>query len=96
MSNRERNSYDLKTLAHVIEQGTGAPENVPVLRSDLLDGLQRFLASQYKAHSILLSSGYYDALSEADAVLDTTPGLREFVDAMQHGCHAAAYVASTA
>jgi len=95
---RERNSYDLLTLAHVMDDSTGAPEIVdrsPVLRSDIIDGLQRFLAKKNEAARLVEACGYYDVIADADAILAETPGLREFVEAMERAAHATAHVVGT-
>jgi len=98
MTNRERNSYDLKTLAHVMDDGTGAPEIIDtavVLRSDIVDGLQKFLAKKNEAARLVEACGYYDVIADANAILADTPGLREFVEAMERSAHATAHVIGT-
>ena len=98
MAERERNSYDLKTLAHVMEDSAGIPEHVdrsPVLRSDIIDGLQRYLAAQAKAHEVLQASGYFELLADAKAILEDNPEHGVFVSAMHAGKDVVAFDIAT-
>lgn len=94
----ERTPFDLRTLRHIMEKEVGpgeTPDTAPVLRSDVLDAMQRYLAKCHHAQVALEQSGYYGILDEATAILADNPEVRTFLSSIRDGLPAAAYAAIT-
>lgn len=96
--NEERSPFDLRDLQRIMDNGAGpaeVPDTVPVLRLDVIDGLQAYLAKCHRAQSVLEASGYFDILDEARAILADNPEVSTFLASIKNGAPAAAYSAIT-